>query len=38
MGVGVPAIAWLTQSFLFILLVGALLIGLAMTFWPSRAK
>jgi len=36
MGVGVPAIAWLTQSFLFILLIGALLIGLAMTFWPSR--
>ena len=37
MGAGVPAIAWLTQSFLFILLIGALVIGLAMAFWPSRS-
>jgi hypothetical protein len=30
----VPAISWLKQSLLFLLLAAALLIGLGMTFWP----
>ena len=38
MGLAVPAIAWLTQSFLFMLLAAALLVGLGMAFWPSRAR
>jgi hypothetical protein len=38
MALAVPAIAWLTQSFLFIVLAAALLIGLAIAFWPSRAR
>jgi hypothetical protein len=36
MALAVPAIAWLTQSFLFLVLAGALLVGLAMAFWPGR--
>jgi hypothetical protein len=38
MAVAVPAIAWLTQSFLFIVLVAVLLAGLGVAFWPGRAK
>jgi hypothetical protein len=32
----VPAIAWLTQSFLFLLLIVVLLIGLGVALWPAR--
>jgi hypothetical protein len=38
MALAVPAIAWLTQSFLFLVLIAVLLIGLGMAFWPGRAK
>jgi hypothetical protein len=37
MAVAVPAIAWLKQSALFLLLAAVLVIGLVMTFWPRRA-
>lgn len=38
MALAVPAIAWLTQSFLFMVLAAALLIGLGIAFWPSRGR
>jgi hypothetical protein len=37
MAVAVPAIAWLKQSVLFLLLAAVLVIGLVMTFWPRQA-
>jgi hypothetical protein len=33
MALAVPAIAWLKQSALFLVLAGAAVIGLAITFW-----
>ena len=36
MALAVPSIAWLTQSFLFLLLIAVLLIGLGVAFWPMR--
>ena len=36
MALTVPAIAWLTQSFLFLLLIGVLIAGIAIALWPSR--
>jgi hypothetical protein len=36
MALTVPAIAWLTQSFLFLLLVAVLIGGVAIALWPSR--
>ncbi len=36
MALTVPAIAWLTQSFLFLLLVAVLIAGLAIALWPAR--
>ena len=36
MALSVPAIAWLTQSFLFLLLVAVLIGGLAIALWPMR--
>jgi hypothetical protein len=33
----VPAIAWLKQSALFLLLAAVLLVGLGITFWEHRA-
>jgi hypothetical protein len=38
MALAVPAIAWLTQSFLFLLLVAVLIAGLALALWPARKK
>jgi hypothetical protein len=38
MAVAVPAIAWLKQSVLFLLLAAVLVIGLVMTFWPRRGN
>ena len=38
MALSVPAIAWLKQSALFLLLATILLIGLGITFWPRRDK
>lgn len=38
MALSVPAIAWLKQSALFLVLAAVLLIGLGITFWPSRSK
>jgi uncharacterized membrane protein len=38
MALFVPAIAWLKQSALFLLLAAVLLVGLGITFWPRRAK
>jgi len=38
MALSVPAIAWLKQSALFLLLAAVLLIGLGITFWPRRGK
>jgi uncharacterized membrane protein YedE/YeeE len=38
MALSVPAIAWFKQSALFLLLAAVLLIGLGITFWPSRSK
>jgi hypothetical protein len=37
MAIAVPAIAWLKQSVLFLLLAAVLVIGLVMTFWPRQA-
>jgi hypothetical protein len=37
MALAVPAIAWLKQSVLFLVLAAALAIGLVMTFWPRQA-
>ena len=37
MAVAVPAIAWLKQTVLFLLLAAVLVIGLVMTFWPRQA-
>jgi hypothetical protein len=34
MALAVPAIAWLTQSFLFLILAGLLLVGLGVALWP----
>jgi len=34
MALTVPAIAWLTQSFLFLLLVAVLIAGIAIALWP----
>ena len=34
MAVAVPAIAWLKQFALFLLLGAVLLVGLGLTFWP----
>ena len=36
MAVAVPAIAWLKQFTLFLLLGAVLLVGLGLTFWPRR--
>jgi hypothetical protein len=36
MALAVPAIAWLKQSALFLLLAAVLVIGLVMTFWPRQ--
>ena len=36
MALTVPAIAWLTQSFLFMLLIAVLIGGIAIALWPSR--
>jgi hypothetical protein len=36
MAVAVPAIAWLKQSALFLVLAAAFLIGLGIAFWPRR--
>src|SRR5215470_4974337 len=38
MGLAVPAISWLKQSFLFFLLGAVLLIGLGITFWLSQDR
>jgi hypothetical protein len=38
MALTVPAIAWLTQSFLFLLLAAVLLAGVAIAVWPSRKR
>lgn len=38
MALTVPAIAWLTQSFLFLLLIVVLLVGLAIAFWPAQKR
>ena len=38
MALFVPAIAWLKQSALFLLLAAVLLVGLGITFWPRRGK
>ena len=38
MAAAVPAIAWLKQSALFLVLAAVLIIGLGMTFWPRRGK
>jgi hypothetical protein len=38
MALSVPAIAWLKQSVLFLVLAAALLIGLGIAFWPGRGK
>jgi hypothetical protein len=38
LALSVPAIAWLKQSALFLLLAAVLLIGLGITFWPRRGK
>src|SRR5262249_16052166 len=38
MALTVPAIAWFKQSALFLLLGAVLLIGLALAFWPRRAR
>ena len=38
MALFVPAIAWLKQSALFLLLAAVLLVGLGITFWPRRRK
>ncbi|HUB64055.1 MAG TPA: hypothetical protein VL996_06335 [Methylocella sp.] len=38
MALAVPAIAWLKQSALFLLLGAVLLAGLAVTFWPRGRK
>ena len=38
MALTVPAIAWLTQSFVFLLLIAVLLIGVGVAFWPARSS
>src|SRR5215475_9753110 len=38
MAVAVPAIAWLKLSVLFLVLGAAVLLGLAMIFWPRRTS
>jgi hypothetical protein len=38
LALSVPAIAWLKQSALFLLLAAVLLIGLGITFWPRGNK
>ncbi|MCP3470819.1 hypothetical protein NLM33_10850 [Bradyrhizobium sp. CCGUVB1N3] len=38
MGLAVPAISWLKQSFFFFLLGAVLLIGLALTFWLRQDR
>ncbi|MGV7212302.1 hypothetical protein [Bradyrhizobium sp. UFLA05-112] len=38
MGLAVPAISWLKQSFLFFLLGAMLLIGLGLTFWLRQDR
>ncbi|MGH6813877.1 MAG: hypothetical protein ACREDM_16595, partial [Methylocella sp.] len=38
LALSVPAIAWLKQSALFLLLAAVLLIGLGITFWPRGSK
>ncbi len=38
MGLSVPAIAWLKQATLFLILAAVLVIGLGIAFWPGRKK
>jgi hypothetical protein len=38
MALAVPAIAWLKQSALFLVLVAVFVLGLGVTFWPRRAE
>jgi hypothetical protein len=38
MALAVPAISWLKQSILFLILAAVFLVGLGMAFWPSRAS
>ena len=38
MVLAVPAIAWLKQSLLFLVLAALLLIGLALAFWPRQRR
>lgn len=37
MALGVPAIAWLTQSFLFLVLALLLIVGIGIAVWPNLA-
>jgi len=38
MGLSVPAIAWLKQATLFLILAAVLVIGLGIAFWPTRRR
>jgi LPXTG-motif cell wall-anchored protein len=38
MVIAVPAIAWLKQFALFLLLGAVLLVGLGLAFWPRRRR
>jgi hypothetical protein len=38
LALAVPAVSWVKQSMLFVILAGAFLVGIGMTFWSSRKE
>jgi hypothetical protein len=38
LAMAVPAVSWLKQSVLFLVLVAVFLVGVAVTFWPKRSQ
>jgi hypothetical protein len=38
LALAVPAVSWVKQSMLFVILAGAFVAGIGMTFWSSRKE
>jgi hypothetical protein len=38
LALAVPAVSWVKQSMLFVILAGAFVVGIGMTFWSSRKE
>jgi hypothetical protein len=38
LALAVPAVSWVKQSILFVILAGAFVVGIGMTFWSIRKE